>query len=106
MSLNKAVRAGVSAARVQTRARILLLADRSQGERRTQKQIAEAVQACELTIGTTCRRGTRRCLKRLFVFVSFQRADPERRFLWHLRWSLRRLLCVILFPRRTMRTSP
>ena len=55
-ALTKRIRAGVSPARVQTRARILLLADRSRPERRTQKQIAQALQVCELTVGTTCRR--------------------------------------------------
>ena len=55
-ALTKQTRSGISSARAQARARILLLADRSQGERRTQKQIAEAVQVCELTVGTTCRR--------------------------------------------------
>lgn len=55
-ALSKRIRSGVSPARVQTRARILLLADRSQGQKRTQQQIAEAVRVCELTVGTTCRR--------------------------------------------------
>lgn len=49
-------RSGVHPARVLRRARILLLSDRSQGERRTQKQVSEAVGACELTVGITCRR--------------------------------------------------
>lgn len=55
-SLTAMIRCGVSSSRVQTRARILLLSDRSQGKRLTQKQISEALQVCELTIGTICRR--------------------------------------------------
>jgi putative transposase len=58
-SLTAMIRTGSSPARVQTRARILLLSDRSLGGRRTQKQISEALQVCELTIGTICRRFVR-----------------------------------------------
>jgi putative transposase len=60
------VRTGIHPARVLTRARILLLADRSQSERRTHKQIAQAVQVCELTVGNICRR-----------FVLAQRAGQD-----------------------------
>jgi len=37
------LRRGVAPARVQTRARVLLLSDRSRGERRTDEQVAQAV---------------------------------------------------------------
>lgn len=47
---------GSSPARVQTRARILLLTDRSQGERLTDKDIAAALRVSLPTIGTTRRR--------------------------------------------------
>lgn len=50
------VRSGVHPTRVLTRARILLLADRSQGERHTHKQIAQAIQVCEMTVSNICRR--------------------------------------------------
>ena len=50
------VRSGIHPARVLTRARILLLADRSQAERHTHKHIAQAVQVCELTVSNICRR--------------------------------------------------
>ena len=47
---------GRSPARVQTRARILLLTDRSQGERLTDKNIAIALRVSLPTIGKTRRR--------------------------------------------------
>ncbi len=47
---------GNSPARVQTRARILLLADRSQGQRRTDADIAAALLVSKPTIGKTRRR--------------------------------------------------
>jgi len=47
---------GTRSARVQTRARILLLTDRSQGETRTDAQIAEALLVSKPTIGKTRRR--------------------------------------------------
>ena len=47
---------GTRSARVQTRARILLLTDRSQGEMRTDAQIAEALLVSKPTIGKTRRR--------------------------------------------------
>lgn len=42
-TLEKRIRAGHDSARTLTRARILLLADRSQGHRRTDLQIAQAL---------------------------------------------------------------
>lgn len=50
------IRKGNAPARVQARARILLLADRSQGEQRTQKQIAEATLVGAPTVCQVCRR--------------------------------------------------
>jgi len=49
-NLASLIRNGTSPARTQTRARILLLLDRSQGEMRTSKQVAEAVMVSPSTI--------------------------------------------------------
>jgi putative transposase len=54
--LDNLIRRGHCSARVLNRARILLLADRSQGEKRTRQHIAEAALCCALTVGTVCRR--------------------------------------------------
>lgn len=55
-TLESLLRRGSARARVQTRARILLLADRSQGVRRTREQVAEQALCCTLTVGQVCRR--------------------------------------------------
>jgi transposase len=47
------LRRGAAPARVQTRARILLLADRSRGERRTDKEVAAAVVTSVMTAKRT-----------------------------------------------------
>lgn len=54
--LEKFIRAGVASTRALTRARILLLSDRSRGERRRQQQVAEATMTCSLTVSRVCRR--------------------------------------------------
>lgn len=54
--LDSLIKKGSAPARVQTRARILLLSDRSQGEKRTQQQVAQAVLCCTPTVGQVCRR--------------------------------------------------
>jgi hypothetical protein len=54
--LDSLLKKGNAPARVQTRVRILLLADRSQGHKRTGQQIAEAVLCCRLTVSQICRR--------------------------------------------------
>jgi transposase len=54
--LRQLTRAGNAPARVQTRARILLLADRSQGQRRTHQQITQALSVSGVTISAICRR--------------------------------------------------
>ena len=54
--LQRFVRQGSSHAREQTRARILLLADRSQGHKQTQQQIAATTLVSPLTIATLCQR--------------------------------------------------
>jgi len=54
--LRSLTRSGTSSARVQTRARILLLADRSQGEKRTHQQITDALSVSGVTVSTLCRR--------------------------------------------------
>ena len=48
--LNQLTRSGTLPARTLTRARVLLLADRSQGERRTNKAVAEAVGVHPVTV--------------------------------------------------------
>lgn len=48
--LTSLIRIGTSPARTQTRARILLLLDRSQGEKRTSQQVAEAVMVSPSTV--------------------------------------------------------
>ena len=48
--LNQLTRSGTVAARTLTRARVLLLADRSQGETRTNKAVAEAVGVHPVTV--------------------------------------------------------
>ncbi len=54
--LDGLLKKGNAPARVQTRARILLLADRSQAHKRTGQQIAEAALCCRLTVSQICRR--------------------------------------------------
>ncbi len=54
--LRQLTRSGNAPARVQTRARILLLADRSQGQRRTHQQITDALCVSSVTISAICRR--------------------------------------------------
>ena len=54
--LENLIKKGNAPARIQNRARILLLADRSQGEQRTQKQVAESTLCCLPTVGQICRR--------------------------------------------------
>jgi hypothetical protein len=53
--LDSLIRKGNAPARVQTRARILLLADRSTGHKRAQKEVAEAVLTHPVTVGRLCR---------------------------------------------------
>lgn len=54
--LHNLTSSGNHPARVQTRARILLLADRSQGQKRTDSDIAGALMVSKPTIGKTRRR--------------------------------------------------
>ena len=54
--LDSLLKKGNAPARVQTRARILLLADRSQGHKRIRQQVAQAVLCCRLTVSQICRR--------------------------------------------------
>ena len=54
--LNNLIRKGSAPARLQTRARILLLCDRSQDERRQNKAVAEATRTHPITVGRICRR--------------------------------------------------
>ena len=53
--LDNLIRKGNAPARVQTRARILLLSDRGSGHRRSRKAVAEAALVCPVTVGRVCR---------------------------------------------------
>ena len=50
------IRRGICPARVQTRARILLLSDRSGGEKRSRQEVATATLCNAVTVGNICRR--------------------------------------------------
>ncbi len=52
--LEKEIRTGRKAARKQTRARILLLSDRSQGQKRTGQEVAEAALCSVSTVRRIC----------------------------------------------------
>jgi transposase len=54
--LDNLIRKGNAPARVQTRARILLLSDQSQGQHRTEQQIADALLCSPSTVGNVRRR--------------------------------------------------
>jgi putative transposase len=54
--LENLIHAGSAPARTQTKARILLLTDRSQGQRRTDAEIAQALLCSKGTIGSTRKR--------------------------------------------------
>ncbi len=53
--LNRLIKKGNTPARVQTRARILLLSERTLGQRRTPKQVAGAALVFPVTVGRVCR---------------------------------------------------
>lgn len=54
--LEQLIRKGQGRAREQTRARILLLADRSQGQQRTQEEVAQATLTSTFTVAAISRR--------------------------------------------------
>jgi putative transposase len=54
--LDKLTRSGTAPARVQTRARLLLLTDRSQGERRADREVAAALMISLPTVGRIRRK--------------------------------------------------
>ncbi len=54
--LEQLIRSGHAAARTYTRARILLLSDRSQGQKRTDEAVAEAVLCSNKTVANVRRR--------------------------------------------------
>ncbi len=56
IELEQLIRSGNLSARTNTRARILLLTDRSQGQQRTDQQVAEAVLCSKGTVGNVRRR--------------------------------------------------
>lgn len=53
--LDNLIKRGSSSARVQNRARVLLLADRSQGQQKTRRQVSEATLTCQPTVCRICR---------------------------------------------------
>lgn len=53
--LDTLIRKGAAPARVQTRARILLLSDRGSGQKRPNKAVAEATLTHPVTVGRLCR---------------------------------------------------
>ncbi len=67
--LKQLIHSGESAARVQTRARILLLSDRSQGRKRTLAEIAD---------GAICSVGTVRNVKRTYLSGGVEAALYEK----------------------------
>jgi len=54
--LEQLIRTGNAPARTNTRARILLLSDRSQGQKRTDREVAEAALCCQKTVINVRRR--------------------------------------------------
>jgi putative transposase len=58
-ALEEMIHKGESSAREQTRARILLLSDRSRGEKRSQAEVAEALMCSATTVGNIRRRFAR-----------------------------------------------
>lgn len=54
--LEQLIRTGDALARSNTRARILLLSDRSQGQKRTDQEVADAVMCSHSTVGNVRRR--------------------------------------------------
>lgn len=56
--LDNLIRKGNAPARVQTRARILLLVERGSGQRRSRKAVAQAALVCPVTRGRVCRAFT------------------------------------------------
>ena len=61
--LDNLIRTGNTPARVQTRARILLLSDQSQGQRRSEQGIAASLLCCPSTVGNVRRRFAREGLQ-------------------------------------------
>lgn len=56
IELEQLIRTGNAPARTNTRARILLLSDRSQGQKRTDQEVGEAVLCSKSTVGNVRRR--------------------------------------------------
>lgn len=65
MELEQLIRSGSTSARTNTRARILLLSDRSQGQKRTDQEVADAV---------LCSKGTVRNVRQRFLQGGLQAA--------------------------------
>jgi transposase len=75
--LGQLIHAGNAPARKQTRARILLLSDRSQGQRRTDRVVAEAVLCSLSTVGSIRRRYVEGGLPRALNDKGWPGAKPK-----------------------------
>jgi transposase len=75
--LEQLIHAGNAPARKQTRARILLLSDRSQGQRRTDRGVAEAVLCSLSTVGSIRRRYVEGGLPRALNDKGWPGAKPK-----------------------------
>jgi transposase len=75
--LRQLIHAGNAPARKQTRARILLLGDRSQGQKRTDREVAEAVLCSASTVARTRRRYVEGGLPRALNDKGWPGAKPK-----------------------------
>jgi transposase len=75
--LARLIRTGNEPARTQTRARILLLSDRGQGQKRTDEQVAQAVMCCKGTVANVRRRFHRGGLQAALYDKPRPGADPK-----------------------------
>lgn len=76
-TLTELIRKGKSAARVQQRARVLLLSDRSQGKPKTEAEISSALLCSATTVGNIRRRFARAGMKVALYDKPHARAKPK-----------------------------
>ena len=75
--LEHLIHTGNAAARKQTRARILLLSDRSQGQKRTDQEVATAVMCSKSTVGNIRQRYVEGGLARALNDKGWPGAKPK-----------------------------
>ena len=75
--LERLIRTGSAPARTQTRARILLLTDRSQGQKRKDREVAEAVMCSVATVGSIRRRYVKGGLSQALYDKGWPGAKPK-----------------------------